>query len=268
VSVRNSSTANGAAIIQSTYSASTSQQWKFNLNTEGYYSLIARHSNRAIDVTGGNVANNTPLIQWRNNVGTNQQWKIEAVGCPIGTLALAANRIVSFDGYLENKKGILQWVVNSEYLKDYYEIEKMDETQNFKSLTIINGNSADALRSFSFTDEFLEDGENIYRLKSVDNDGSVQVSDIVTIKYQQPDIYTLSPNPTTNYVDVNLAMSENRPVILTVIDASGHKMQVVSIEKALKTHRIELSDLAAGQYFLHIRTAGKRDITRMFIISK
>jgi Ricin-type beta-trefoil lectin domain-like/Polysaccharide deacetylase/Secretion system C-terminal sorting domain len=268
VSVQNSSTANLAAIIQTTYSALTSQQWKFNLNTEGYYSLIARHSSRAIDVTGDNVADNTPLVQWRDNGGTNQQWKIEAVGCPTGTLALAANRIVSFGGHLEDKKGVLQWVIHSEYLKDYYEIEKMDETQNFKSLTTINGNSADALRSFSFTDDSLEDGENIYRLKSVDNDGSVQVSDIVTIKYQQPDIYTLSPNPTTNYVDVNLAMSENRPVILTVIDASGHKMQVISIEKASKTHRIELNDLATGQYFLHIRTAGKRDITRMFIISK
>ncbi len=95
----------------------------------------------------------------------------------------------------------------------------MDETQNFKNLTTINGNSADALRSFSFTDESLEDGENIYRLKSVDNDGSVQVSDIVTIKYQQPDIYTLSPNPTSNYLDVNLTMSENRPVVLTVMEA-------------------------------------------------
>lgn len=268
VSVRSSSAADGAAIIQTTYSALTSQQWKLNLNTEGYYSLIARHSSRAIDVTGDNIADKTPIVQWYANGGTNQQWKIEAVGCPTGTLALAANRIVSFDGRLENNKGILQWVINSEYLKDYYEIEKMDEMQNFKSLTIVNGNSADALRSFSYIDESLEDGENVYRLKSVDNDGSVQVSDIVTIKYQQPDIYTLSPNPTSNYLDVNLTMSENRPVVLTVMDASGHKMRVVSIEKAAKTHRVELNDLATGQYFLHVRTAGKRDITRAFIISK
>ena len=268
LSVRSSSTADGAAIIQTTYTALTSQQWRLNLNTEGYYSLIARHSSRAVDVTGDNIADKTPIVQWYANGGTNQQWRIEAVGCPTGTLALTANRIVSFDGRLENNKGILQWVINSEYLKDYYEIEKMDETQNFKSLTIINGNSADALRSFSFTDESLEDGENVYRLKSVGNDGSVQVSDIVTIKYQQPDIYTLSPNPTSNYLDVNLTMSENHPVVLTIVDASGHKMQVVSIEKATKTHRVELNDLATGQYFLHIRTAGKRDITRTFIISK
>ncbi len=266
--VQNASLLDLAPIVQSTYLATTNQQFNFDQNTEGYYKITAKHSAKVMDVTGDFTADQTPIIQYNSNLGTNQQWKIESIGCPVGTAALAVNRVVTFNGYLDDNKGILQWVVNSDDLKDYYDVEKMDDTQNFKRLTTINGNSSDALRSFSFTDDNLEEGENLYRLKSVDKDGSVQMSDVINIKSKHAGIYALSPNPTSDYLDVNLEACESRAVVLTVVDASGHEIKVVSLEKAAKTHRIELGDLASGQYLLHIKAVGKRPNTRLFIVSK
>ena len=269
VTVQNASTANLAAIIQSTNQVLANQQFQFRLNTEGYYALIAKHSARAIDVTGDNTADNTPLIQWRDNGGTNQQWTVASVACPVGTAALSNGRVVAFNGYLDNHKGVLQWVVNSNDLKDYYEVQKEDETHDFKPLTILNGNSKDAsLRSFSFADETLTDGENVYRLKSVNTDGSFELSEAITLKYQQPNLYALYPNPSIDYVEVNLTTCENRPVVLTVVDASGHSVKTVSLDKAGKYQRIDLENFAAGQYFLHINAVGKRAATRVFIVLK
>jgi hypothetical protein len=221
-----------------------------------------------MDVTGDFIADNTPIIQYNPNGGTNQQWLISEVVCPTSVLTLASNRLVAFNGYIDNQKGVLQWVVNSDDLKDYYDLEKMDANQNFTRLTSINGNSADVLRSFNFTDDNLEDGENIYRVKATDKDGAVQFSNWVTIKYKESNLYALSPNPTQDYVDINLTACENRPVVLTIMDAMGHKIQSVSLEKAGKTHRIEFGDIATGQYFLHIQPAGKRVATRVIIVSK
>jgi Ricin-type beta-trefoil lectin domain-like/Secretion system C-terminal sorting domain/PA14 domain len=266
--VQNNSTADLAPIIQSNYIGTNNQQFKFDRNTEGYYTITARNSNKALDVTGSSLADRAAIIQYRSTTTANQQWRVESVGCPVGTAALATNRVVAFNGYLDNQKGVLQWVVNSDDLKDYYDLEKMDANQNFTRLTSINGNSADALRSFSFTDDNLEDGENVYRVKAIDKDGSVQFSNSVTVKYQEPNTYALSPNPTQDYVDVNLSTCENRPVVLTIMDALGHKVQSVSLDKAGKSHRIEFGDIATGQYFLHIQPAGKRVATRVIIVSK
>jgi peptidoglycan/xylan/chitin deacetylase (PgdA/CDA1 family) len=267
-SVKNASQLDLTAIVQSTYKAATNQQWKLDKNTEGYYVLTARHSSKVMDVTGGYIEDNTPIIQWGSNSGTNQQWKIESVGCPTGTLALTASRIVSFEGRIENNRNVLEWTVNSDILKDYYEVEKMDETQNFKLITVINGNSAEEIRSFTYTDEAMEDGDNIYRLKSVGTDGSVEISDLVTINYKPTDFYTLSPNPTRTFVDINLKACENRPVNLTVFDAWGRELRVLSIESAGKTQRIDLGDFVSGLYILHIQTSGKRDVIRKFMVSK
>jgi hypothetical protein len=266
--IQNASTAELAPIVQSNYLGTTNQQFKFDRNTEGYYTITARNSNRVLDVTGGSLADKAAIIQYRSNAAANQQWRVESVGCPTGTAALATNRVVAFNGYLENQKGILQWVVNSDDLNDYYDLEKMDANQNFTRLTSINGNSADALRSFNFTDDKLEDGENVYRVKAIDKDGSVQFSNLVTIKYEEPNTYALSPNPTQDYVDINLTACENRPVVLTIMDALGHKIHSIALDKAGKTHRIEFGDIATGQYMLHIQAAGKRAATRVIIVSK
>ncbi len=266
--VQNASTANLAPIIQSTYTAATNQQFKFTANTEGYYVLTARHSSKVIDVYGDYVADNTAIIQYNPNGGTNQQWLIESVGCPTGTAASAVLRVVAFNGYLNGNKGVLQWVVNSEDFKDYYEIEKQTETGDFKRLDVINGNSTNALRVFSFTDESLEDGDNIYRLKYFDDNGGVQISDLVTIQYKKADMYVLSPNPTSDVLNVNLSACENQSVDLDIVDISGLKLRHIALEKAGKTQQIDLTDLAVGQYILHIQPKGKRRTTRAFVIAK
>lgn len=67
---------------------------------------------------------------------------------------------------------------------------------------------------------------------------------------------------------MDLTTYENRPVTLTLIDASGHEMQRLSVEKAGKTQRIVLDNLTNGLYLVRIQTVGKRDVTRVFNLTK
>lgn len=48
--------------------------------TPGIYNLIAVHSDKYLDVTGGSLANNAQVIQWKNTAGNNQKFKIESAG--------------------------------------------------------------------------------------------------------------------------------------------------------------------------------------------
>ncbi|RKP57324.1 hypothetical protein D7Z26_04940 [Cohnella endophytica] len=45
-----------------------------------YYKIIARHSGKALDVSGGSTADGGDVIQWTTSGNANQQWKIESVG--------------------------------------------------------------------------------------------------------------------------------------------------------------------------------------------
>jgi peptidoglycan/xylan/chitin deacetylase (PgdA/CDA1 family) len=267
--VKGGSTSNLTPIVQSPFVSTNNQLWKFDQNTEGYYTITAKHSNKAIDVNGASTAQNATLIQYGSNGGTNQQWRIESVGCPAGVAALVSNRVVAFNGHLENNKGQLSWIVSSEDLKDYYEIEKMDETQNFRRLDILNGNSPDALRSFYYTDETLIDGENIYRLKSVGSDGTIQTSDLVKINYYRPEIYALSPNPTTETVDIDLTSALGKRVELALITNLGKVVKEEKIESVSAPHHTWTFDnLENGQYFLKIQTQGKRLVMKKLVIIK
>ena len=263
--ILNASTTNGATLVQSTYANTTNQHFQFVKNTEGYYTLTARHSSRVLDVFGGYTTDKTAVIQWNSNGDANQQWLIESVGCPTGTVALTVARVVAFNGYLNGDKGTLQWVVNSEDFKDYFEIEKQTETGEFKRLDIVNGNSTNVVRLFNFTDAGLDAGENIYRLKSTDAKGQVEISDLVTIKFRKADLYAVSPNPTSEVLNVNLSACENQAVDMDIVNLVGLKMQHISIEKAGKTHQIDVTNLTAGQYLLHIQPKGKRTSTRVFV---
>jgi aryl-phospho-beta-D-glucosidase BglC (GH1 family) len=46
----------------------------------GTYRIIARHSGKALDVTGGNTANGTNVEQWSYNGGSNQLWSVTNLG--------------------------------------------------------------------------------------------------------------------------------------------------------------------------------------------
>jgi hypothetical protein len=45
-----------------------------------FYQIMARHSRRCLDVTGGSGGNGVPVIQWDCHGGENQQWKFTPVG--------------------------------------------------------------------------------------------------------------------------------------------------------------------------------------------
>ena len=76
------------------------------------------------------------------------------------------------------------------------------------------------------------------------------------------------PNPTTDYVDVELVESDKRVVIL-ISDVSGKILIRRSVEEAgSDPERIELDGIESGQYFIHIKSEGKREVVRPLVVTK
>jgi rhamnogalacturonan endolyase len=78
--VEESSTANGANIIQWADTGGINQQWRIISLGGGYYTLTAQHSGQVLDVNGRSTADGADVIQWPSTGATNQQWLIENMG--------------------------------------------------------------------------------------------------------------------------------------------------------------------------------------------
>jgi peptidoglycan/xylan/chitin deacetylase (PgdA/CDA1 family) len=269
MTVATSSTADGAVIYQFQNQNGNNQKWKFEKNAAGYYALIAKHSNKALDIKSASTANKADAIQWTKSGSTNQQFAVAEIGCPANVSALANNYAVSFNGRQQDGKGVLDWAVQSEDLTDYYQVEKVDEKGDYKTLTVVNSTSQSEVRTFSYTDETLVDGDNFYRLKTIANDGSTQVSDLVNIRYAKLDSYGIFPNPATDDFTIDLTDAIGKNVDIAIVTAFGKVIKEVKIEEvSSKSHQMNLDDVEAGQYFINIKVAGKRSITKKLMIVK
>jgi hypothetical protein len=80
--------------------------------------------------------------------------------------------------------------------------------------------------------------------------------------------FAVFPNPAYDYIDVDIESYSGDPVLITVVDATGHELKFTSNERADNIMRVELGDLPSGQYILKIKSPNKRDVTRMFNITR
>ena len=74
------STANGTDMIQWTYGTSANEEWTFNQNSDGSYTLVNAYSGLVLDDPGSNGSNGTPVDQWSSNGGSNQHWRVNSLG--------------------------------------------------------------------------------------------------------------------------------------------------------------------------------------------
>ena len=269
LTVSSSSKADGAAIYQYPNQNGDPQKWKFEKNTAGYYTLIAKHSNKVLDINNASTKDKAAAIQWTRFNTTNQQFAVAETVCPSNVAALANNYAVSFNGRQQDGKGVLDWAVQSEDLTDYYQVEKVDAQGEYKTLSVVNSTSQSVVRTFSYTDENLVDGDNFYRLKTIANDGSTQLSELVTIRYAKLDGYSIFPNPATDEFTIDLTDAIGKNVDIAIMTAFGKIVKEVKMDEVTsKSYLMSLDDVESGQYFINIKVAGKRSVTKKLMIVK
>ncbi len=177
--------------------------------------------------------------------------------------------VVSLDGRIDNRKAVLQWVVNTQKAVDYYQLEKLDEQGEFKPLSIVNDNNQSTLRYFSFIDDKLTEGENYYRIQTAFADNTPpQYSETLKINYLKPNNYNIFPNPAHDYVDIDLSEIYGNPVNIHIYSIIGKELYQEKIESAQTApYRINLSQFETGQYMIRIESKGKRPVTRKLVVS-
>ena len=136
------------------------------------------------------------IAHWRGGTGGNDMGLAYDDIAVTGTFALP----VSFGTIkaLQKTTGIeVSWSTYTERNLGHFEIEKSLNGQQFSSIGQVNaaGNS-DVKTNYAFTDNLLVNGNNFYRIKSIDLDGKSGLSQVVKVNTsgKNSDL-TIYPNP-------------------------------------------------------------------------
>jgi hypothetical protein len=163
--------------------------------------------------------------------------------------------LVSFQARANRNDIDVTWTTSSEVNTSEFVIERTLDGQHFTEIKRIKaaGNSTSIL-NYKVTDFKPFVGNNYYRLKEIDYDGSVTSGELVVARFAK-DFSTLSiiPNPAQTEIGVNFLSSKDIAINISIVDARGAIIMTSRVNAAndgFNNVPLNISALPPGIYSL------------------
>ncbi|HNE51145.1 MAG TPA: T9SS type A sorting domain-containing protein, partial [Chitinophagales bacterium] len=176
-----------------------------------------------------------------------------------------------FTGWNQGNVNKLKWVTASEFNTAYYEIQRsvVSGAWDVIGQKLAAGNS-NAQLTYDFTDNNPVIGDNYYRLKMVDKDGTFKYSNVIDIPISEAVVNNFTriyPNPTGGNLNVEIQSIALYDTKLTVHDVLGKKVfeKPITLSKGLNTMQFDFSQLAQGTYIIQFADADGKLHTTKFV---
>lgn len=144
-------------------------------------------------------------------------------------------------------KVMLDWETESEIDNDRFVIQRMNRAQNFESIGEVAGQGQSTYRqAYSFLDDSPLNGQNLYRLKQIDYDGSVTYSDVVAVDIDLDEEVAVYPTVTQDRTTIEARGSKT----VNVFDLNGNLIAKYMEESG--RYNIDLSPYPSGIYIASI----------------
>lgn len=159
---------------------------------------------------------------------------------------------------------------NSGDKNDYFTVQKFNVTTGeYTDMETTNSRTTTGLSQYTVYDITPDNGDNIYRIKLVQIDGTVYISDLKTVNFNTENI-TIFPNPVEDNINIAFKGYENKAIDITLYNMQGQPImtrQIAKMESDLVTMPVG-EKMVAGQYMLRIKTNGKRETLKSFTVGK
>ena len=235
-----------------------------NLYVTDWFSSLIRiiEPNGSINSVAGNGfgADNSPAVNASLNHPTNVV--VDKLGnlyiCDAGSNRLRKVKLVNgtlpvsldfFTASVHSSNVAVNWLTATELNTSHFIVQHSANGSTFTDLGSVKAIGIGA-NKYEYTDFSPVSGTNYYRLKSVDKDGTVTYSKVVSVQLTI-DNYQLSiiPNPAKDIVTVK----GNHIASVQVIDNLGRVVKVVSLKDATNPV-LSVGGLASGVYHMRVQT--------------
>ena len=204
--------------------------------------------------------------------------EVEIFGCIPNTIVnnntttlITQPDVLQFEAVKVDREVELGWSTNSEFVNDYFIIEKSVDGENFEEWKTRESRSDNF--GYYFYHEIDEEpvfGKNYYRLTQVAKNGEKNITDVYEVEFNI-DLHGFSiyPNPASDQLYVNLEPYLNQNLNLQIFDARG--VEVMSkeyIQNEIGVHQIDLKDYTNGVYLIAVKVNGLKLTTRQFVVAR
>jgi Secretion system C-terminal sorting domain len=188
-----------------------------------------------------------------NNIflgGVGDGWSSDYL--PLGPLPIT---LLNFSGQQVNKQHLLSWQTSQESNSSYFELQRAATANNFNGIgTIAAAGFSTAAKQYSFIDAAPMQGNNLYRLKQVDNNGKFVYSNVVVLRWLiDKSVLSIYPNPTASLLQIKFAgATDGSTVKVDLFDMAGKLVSSSLLKKDNVVASINVSTYAKGVYTLRI----------------
>jgi carboxypeptidase T len=175
--------------------------------------------------------------------------------------------LTAFTGRTDGSVNILNWHTASEFNTTHFIIQRSATGLGFEDIGEMpaNGNSRAPL-FYEFTDPNPFAGDNLYRLKIVDADGTFEYSKMILLQTAESDgripsgIRSVYPNPTNGQATINFYEGQDAAdYVYRIYSVIGQLMQEeqLTLDKGEHALPLDAQDFPAGQYIIQFHHPGK-----------
>ncbi|WP_276481256.1 FG-GAP-like repeat-containing protein [Paraflavitalea pollutisoli] len=173
--------------------------------------------------------------------------------------------LLSFTGQVKDEQVLLQWKTTDQLNVARFELQRRDQHSEFVTIAQVKPIGNQFVVDYDYTDAPREAPVYQYRLKIVDEDQSVTYSQIVTVRKTGGSLpLSLRPNPATDFVVVQHAVSDGKAMI-RIVDMHGKTIRSVRIGANQLQTRLPLAGIPKGPYTLALEQGGER-LSQLLIV--
>lgn len=178
---------------------------------------------------------------------------------------LPVNMVSFTASLLQDKKVKLDWSTSMEINCSEYKIERSFDGNIFNEIANVSGRgTTSSFHSYSFVDDVssVQGSLIYYRIDQIDIDGKGFYSKVLAVKLKNENRQIIiSPNPFSNYLNINMEWNKSEIIIAKVINIQGSEVVSKNIQMSKGLNYIsidELSKLPSGNYFIQFISGTER----------
>lgn len=150
---------------------------------------------------------------------------------------------------LTDNSALLDWATASETNNSHFTLYKSNNGFNWEILSIIPGRgNSNTYNSYEYTDIYMQQGLNYYKLTQTDFDGTIKNHGIRVIETDINSDFYVYPNPFDGVVNIS---SNNTISVISIYSAEGKTVKTISNINN-NSYSVSTNDLPAGVYFIKI----------------
>jgi carboxypeptidase T len=160
----------------------------------------------------------------------------------------------------------LNWEAITDQQHDYFEIEK---SANGSTFTLMGKGPSSAPYWRIDTSPFI--GNNFYRIRQVDKNGTTSYSTIINV-YYSPGLFNVSvyPNPVTDVLNIKINSAITEQYVISITDMTGRKIfeeKVVSTGSGIQS-TVDLRKQASQLFILTVKNSKNEIVATQKLVKK